>query len=206
MKNREKVALIDMDDVLCDFQTMACKACGFSRKELEARRVPGTWDITKPLGLSNKEFWKFIRSHGVSFWADLHPTPWYKEILRYVNDRFEHWYIVTSPDADPRCYAGKIVWAQKHLGTYYQKVIPTSHKWLLSAKERVLIDDKFQNLIEFEFDHERKPRGGMGILFPHEGNPLYDRAKDPLDYVKVQIDAFLLQKRKRRVQSLDSLL
>jgi 5'(3')-deoxyribonucleotidase len=203
-----KTVFVDMDDVLCDFAGGVCKLLGMPRKELEARRTPGEWNIEHLFGLSQQEFWAIIRKEGgVKFWMDLEPTPHYIELLRAVNSRFKQWFILTSPDRDPRCYAGKIAWAQHHLGTLYSKVIPTPHKWVVSQKDRLLIDDREQNLIEFEVCLKTGvSRGGCGLMFPHNGNRLHSLKHDPLSYIEENLDAFNLQKRKRRIPKIGELI
>ena len=203
-----KTVLLDMDDVLFDFQTAAARVCGFTRQEVEARRTPGVWNITKAMGVTNEEMWTLIRKEGMKFWNELAMFHWTVPLLNYVEDNFMEWYILTDPDADPRCYAGKVHCLQKTFGTFWDRVIPFRYKHVLSKKDFVLVDDKFDNLMNFEFDplNEFKPRGGCGILFPHNGNQLHRLADDPLPYVLEKLNAFGLQKRARRIPELSEIV
>jgi hypothetical protein len=150
------------------------------------------------------EFWHPIRKEGEKFWANLKPLPWCAQLLKIVQDTGLEFYILTGPDTHPSSYSGKMIWANKWLGAELsKKVIPTSHKWLLSSPGRLLIDDREENLLKFEFDEDGKERGGHGLLFPSKGNSLHAMSETPLDYIKAQLNEFQLQKRKRRISPLN---
>lgn len=200
----KKIILLDVDEVICDFIGGACFEHRFTRKELEARRIPGKWSIQKPLGLMNSEFWHPIRQKGEKFWENLRPLPWAAELLKMINETGLDYYLVTGPDDHHTSYSGKILWAKRWLGAELsKKIIPTQHKWLLSGPNRLLIDDKEKNLIKFEFDDDGNPRGGFGLLFPSRGNSLHAMADNPLEYIRIQLNEFQLQKRKRRISPLN---
>lgn len=174
---------LDLDEVLADFTGAALAVHGWTRERLEASRVPGTWDIDKPMGMTADEFWKPIHEMGESFWQTIHMLPWAREVLDLVDGL--DWYIVTSPSHCITSYVGKLRWLHEHLNSVTDhRCLLTPHKYFLATYPgAVLIDDRESSVERFDY------AGGVGILFPSPGNSLYEMANDPVPYLKEKLDA-----------------
>lgn len=176
---------LDMDDVMCDFVGAAAVCHGITKDQLNQHRRPGEWPINHAIArakglesytLSFNEFWEPMDKIGPSFWENLHPHPWLHELLEMVV-RHEYYYLTTPTRLHG--YEGKAKWVVRYFGvSFLQKLIPTEAKHLLAAPGRILIDDRPENIKEFE------KHGGHGILFPITGNCLHEYSCDPMTYVR----------------------
>ena len=144
MKSRSNISYIflDLDEVLADFVGSALKIHGISREELETHREPGRWDITKPLGLSDDEFWEPIHAAGSGFWSGLDPLPWADELVGLVEETGVPWHVVTSPSRCPTCYDGKVRWLKDFFGADFDRFIISPHKEIYAGPGRVILDDR----------------------------------------------------------------
>ena len=194
------ILYIDLDDVCCDFTTAACEIHGVKRQEVENHRREGEWSMVRALSIATgrmqpmtlDEFWKPIDRRGEEFWTNLKPTLHLAELMNEAKDRNLLWYILTSPSLHPSSYSGKIAWIRRRMGNC-NKVVMTAHKHLLAGSNTILVDDRPDNVEQF-ISH-----GGRGILFPTVGNCMHHHAKNPLPYVKEQLDACCNRKRKHSV-------
>lgn len=176
--------LLDMDEVLVDFRSGACKLHGIDRKELEAKTEPGLWDMVEPMGITTNKFWKPIHEAGEEFWLGLDPLPWALDLLDLVKIWADKGVgIATTPSYHPSSYSGKVRWIAKHLGSdYLCNFFPTHRKSRLARKDTILIDDKESNCSEF------KKEGGKAILFPSFGNYLHEQRDNPLQRVQYVLE------------------
>ena len=181
--------LVDMDGVLVDFDSGACKAHGVTLEAMNQRRTPGEWNICKPLGeakrgeaLTLEEFWRPINRLSFTFWTGLRPLPWFKVMLDLM-EQFSESYVVTAPSRNTGSLGGKL----ESLRTLtrdleFDRMIPTPHKHVLAQQGVVLIDDRESTILNFE------KCGGTGVLFPTLGNRLYKHAADPMKKVIEQLE------------------
>lgn len=179
---------VDMDEVLTDFVGGACRAHGFTNQEVAANRAAGEWSIQPALAklkgkkvVDDKEFWEPIHHLGSRFWEELHPLPWFGEMIKLVNSLTDSWYIVTAPSKDPHSYSGKAIWIARYFAPEiaFHHMIPTPNKYLLANPDTILIDDREETVRKF-----RNTRHGKGCVFPSLGNSLYKYADDPVGFLK----------------------
>jgi len=166
--------LLDMDEVITDFTGGACRVHGWTRQELEAERSPGEWDITKPMGITQDEFWAPINAAGSDFWFGLQPLPWIYDVLHMMDSLTDKWFILSSPAWGSASYIGKVLWLKRFFGHKFDRFCITPHKYLLAKEGALLIDDSPHNVETF------RSAGGRALLFPSRGNDLYRWADDPV--------------------------
>lgn len=167
---------LDMDGVLVDFVGGALKIHGWTQEQLRAAMVLGEWDLAKPMGLTQDEFWEPINDAGEWFWLLLKPLPWISEMVELTTALGE-WWIVTAPSRDPRSYSGKVKWLQNWFGHDFNRTIFTQDKYLLAKENTLLIDDREKTVGKFI------RAGGRGVIFPTLHNWLYYYADDPVTYL-----------------------
>jgi len=177
--------LLDMDGVLVDFVGGVCKLFEISRDDLNKHWTLGEWNIVPPLGraigmrdaFNTTMFWNEINDGGEKFWLELEEMPWIDDLIKMVEDITDDWHIVTSPSYLPCSYSGKIKWLKNWFGDKFNRFAITPHKEIFAQENVILIDDRWKNIREF------RESGGIGILFPSQGNLLHSRSEFPLNYL-----------------------
>lgn len=185
----KQIVFVDLDEVLADFVGAALRMHGWSREEFEKRQPIGTWDMTLGLDMDKGTFWSMIAEQGSSFWAFLPRTPWFCEMLTWLESLDCDWYILSAPPRGSAGYIGKTIWLKEKFGINFTRFFITPHKELLAAEGRILIDDRQRNLDRFE------SAGGRGILFPSLFNSAFTHRHNPVAYVKEQYNALTIQQR-----------
>lgn len=154
-----KTIFLDLDGVLADFCGGISEVFG-----CDLRNVP-QWDIPGYLKMQPEDFWDEIKLRGRYFWSELDKYEWSDALFTVANRVADQVYFLTSPIKDPNCHKGKMEWVRKHYPGMVSRTILTGHKGLLSAPDRLLIDDGTHNIEMFE---------GMGegdtILWPMPWN------------------------------------
>lgn len=173
--------LIDMDECLVDFVAGAARLWGLSTQELDAKRTPGVWDITGPLGVTYEEFWAKIHEGGTDFWERLDSLPWFWNMIKLVEKYTKDWHIISSPSEEECSYTGKVRWLKRVMGRSFSNFALTPHKQIFANNFTVLIDDREENCLKF------REAGGYAIVFPNIGNSLYNKRANPLSYVRNQL-------------------
>lgn len=174
---------LDLDEVFCDFVGGAVQAYNVSKEEMWNNQKIGEWSIlpalTRTLGreVTQYDFEEKIRSRGSKFWKDLKPLPWFHSLLELVESLKVEWYILSAPANNVECYTGKVQWLHKNFGYSFNRFLITEHKYLLAGENRILVDDKPQNVLEF------RRNGGSGITFPSGGNSLHELRHDPITWL-----------------------
>lgn len=153
---------LDMDGVIADFVGAIHKAHGRPYC-YDDPAVRGRFDIEPIWGISTKEFWS---TDTYEFWLGVDPTPEAFEIVASLEALFrpEDIAILTSPSNGSGCVPGKRHWMRRHFPTYEKRMIFTSAKQFLAGPQRVLVDDRDQNIIDFH------AAGGEVILIPRHWN------------------------------------
>jgi len=173
---RVRHVFVDLDGVLVDFASAACRLHG--RPDLPegdfAAWPRGEWRMSKVLGVTDGEFWAAIDGLGEPYWRDLAPYPWVRDLLALLPCPFT---IATSPSNLPQCAAGKVVWMRRHLGRGFRDFLIGPQKHLLARPDTLLIDDNDKKVREF------REAGGLAILFPQPWNANHARTGDRLGYV-----------------------
>ena len=138
----KKFVYCDMDGVLCDWWK-AFTAIGGRNGQGHVK-------------LSSEE-WKTIERAGEDFWTFM---PWMKDgkkLWSYLNIHFNDVFILSSPTRDPLSRTGKKKWVRRELGSNVI-VYLESNKGIYANKNSILIDDKKQNITDWE------KNDGIGIL------------------------------------------
>jgi hypothetical protein len=148
---KKKVVYVDMDGVLCDFDEQ-CRRCGIDSQ-----------------AMSRNEFWRQIRTKGITFWSDMPPLLC-EDHLKFVWSELKRMFdgnvsILSSPDKGNLkvSEAGKSAWIDKHLGPMEARLFLLDKSEILEDKpESILIDDR-ESVIE-----AWEKKGGVGVL--HDGD------------------------------------
>lgn len=118
------------------------------------------------------------------FWQKLE---WMHDGLKIFKTIFNEFindiYLLTTPMPHPESASGKILWVDKHVPVFNKHLIITrAPKSLLAGPDRLLIDDKDQNIEEFI------TAGGQGILVPRPWNKNHDCQQSSYDYIAHKLD------------------
>lgn len=159
---------LDLDGVLVDFDRGALAA-----HQLELSHDQLEWDWPTKVGLSPEEFWgKF----DYEFWLGLHWTSEGKKILALVEEHFgDQVAVVTSPPKTPGATEGKLAWIKRHMPKYERKTFVGARKELLAAPNKLLIDDRDENIERFVLS------GGLGFMIARPWNKARLREADILE-------------------------
>lgn len=139
---------LDMDGVLANFVQASIEA----HQRPETHEQITKWAYYEDWGMDAAQFWS--ECSGVRFWAKLKEYPWAGSLVA-ASELIAPTYFLTAPTATARaeCIEGKEIW----LVGSADRMIPTTHKHLLAAPGRVLVDDHEGNISKW-IDH-----GGIGI-------------------------------------------
>jgi hypothetical protein len=183
-----EVGFVDMDSVISDFVKSALQLYGYTEMSNNIReRYPRGQQVEEFLGLHDTEenkakFWARILDSKDSFWFNLEPLPWYKEVVSAAAMVCREVKILTSPGrSQAACiYYGKRNWLERYgLGDY--EFIPVKSKYLLARSDRLLIDDDVGQVAAFQ-RHD-----GWAVLFPSITNSLHSYIDSPMFYVGQQL-------------------
>ena len=160
----EKILYVDLDGVLVDF------VGGWMDHYFIMNRKPVTkWNFGEDYGLDRKDFYRSITSLSISFWSNLSPTTWAFKFMDCIklemakNEKIMFLSHAVSED----CRVGKQLWVNKHFPDLGDSLITVSDSKLKSRfanQHSVLIDDKFENCIDFA------KNGGRSWLFARPWN------------------------------------
>lgn len=162
-----KILYVDMDEVLTDFVGGCCDLFGVDTVELHRRRIElQRWDIPSIISdmledpsIRKGKFYEKINDKGVDFWENLLPTRQCYDVMELMKQVNCQWYILSSPFNHWSCYVGKIKWIEAHLGEKVKNYIIHPFKHLHAREGTMLVDDRLENLINFE------SQGGITHLF-----------------------------------------
>lgn len=170
------ICFLDMDNVLVEFTGGICKVHG-RPDPYEGLTKQGEFQIEKMWGITAKEFW--APSNNKEFWQHLDPTVEAEDIYLAAISLFgpQNVAILTAPSKSEWCVPGKQKWIEDHFPDMRNNIIFTRAKKFLAGPGRILVDDKDQNIEEFE------EAGGEGILVPRAWNKDWDIADKTLESV-----------------------
>ena len=175
---------LDMDGVCCNFVKGTCAVLGFDYNEVLNNWPLGTYDYSTVMNIGPKEMWEKIDSRGKLFWRELQEYSWFEDLYDALKE-IAPVYFLTSPAWNPDCAEGKLHWLQDRFGEDFRDYVLTHHKFLLSKKRSILIDDSPAQCDKFT--------GGDGraILFPQpwNGHVLPDGG-DPVAHIVHTIERF----------------
>jgi len=147
--NHRPRLLVDVDEVLCDFQGPVLKVMGHVTGKPYSPQDFTEWDIFKLLTEEQRnQVFAFIEQPG--FCASLKPTPGSVEAiaeLRQIADVFP----VTSPFHSTPWVNERTQWLGDYFGWKKSEVVFTSAKFLVVGD--AILDDKPLNVTEWERYH-----------------------------------------------------
>lgn len=162
--------LLDVDGVVLDFNSAAKRASFISDHE-----EPTFWNWFEGYGISEKEFWDNVKLCGADFYGEMvEKYPWTDELVSLVRSYGELTFVTNGPTF----VDGKIQRLSSDYPDAHIILMNRSDKHLLAASDRVLIDDKRENICEFV------DTGGRGILFPQPWNGNGKYFRDRMAYVR----------------------
>ena len=162
----EKILYVDLDGVLVNFID------GWMDHYFIMNRKPVTkWNFGEDYGLNRKDFYRSITSLPISFWSNLSPTPWATELMKVLVEELKPFeadkIMFLSHAVSEDCRVGKQLWVNKHFPNLGDSLITVSDSKLKSRfanQHSVLIDDKFENCVDFA------KNGGRSWLFARPWN------------------------------------
>lgn len=172
---------LDMDGVLADFNNAVAALFGTNMDELGPKWKPGDHEIRHALGITDEEMWAAVNKVGESFWSGLKPYSWHKLLWKDCREMATT-CILTSPNRNPTCAAGKIIWLNTHLRQGFRDFLIGPPKHLCARPDAVLVDDSDRKCDAF------REYGGKAIVFPRLWNSMHEKADDPLTYVIEQLE------------------
>jgi 5'(3')-deoxyribonucleotidase len=173
------IVFLDVDGVLANFDKRAFEALGLPYSpDHPALQM---WKWHEYFGLNSDELDSVCT---VDFWSGVQWMPDGREILKVVEEAFgEDIYLLTAPMSNSGSATGKVLWVERHIPRYKKRVIITqAPKSLFAGPDRLLIDDKDENIAEFV------AAGGQGILVPRSWNELRGWADKTLGVVRVSLE------------------
>lgn len=163
------VVFFDMDGVLADFVTGACRA---HKSTLHLEPMTVQWDFGKqigfPEGVKNPAFWEPM---GHTFWANLPILHDGRRLLIAAETLVptDQIAILTSPSFNVGGIDGKREWVETHVPQLRSRFFTGSAKHLVAGYGKILLDDYEGNIDTWE------AAGGRGILIPRSWNRRRDR-------------------------------
>lgn len=109
-----------------------------------------------------------------AFWQNLEWTHDGERIFKYLEERIDpkNIFLLTTPMPNVGSWTGKMLWIRKHLPAYEKRlIITTAPKHILARPNRLLIDDKDENINEF------RQAGGRTIIIARSWNQAREHAQ-----------------------------
>lgn len=156
MNISQKYIFFDLDGVLVDlYQGIIDNfSLNISTNNLLSRGQ--IWDeLSKKTNLSRSKSSNLVHELGDDFWKNLPKTPIADELIESIEALEENGhqvFVLTATARNSKSCAGKATWVKKNLPKKLRKenrIIFTYQKWVCAQPGRFLIDDKNQNLEEW---------------------------------------------------------
>jgi len=165
------ICYLDVDGVLVDFIGGLHRALKIPFDYSNYPYESGRWDILSDIASRAKVSLGYLNLLcSTHFWESLLWTADGKEILELVERSFgeENVYLLTTPMPNTQSWTGKYLWVENHLPRYKERTVITKvPKSMFASENRVLLDDRDQNVDEFI------AAGGDAILVPSLLNRLF---------------------------------
>ncbi|MFW6173062.1 MAG: 5' nucleotidase, NT5C type [Elusimicrobiota bacterium] len=183
---KKKTIFLDMDGVLCFFIKSVCDLFGVDLEDKKNRnKIKDGEKLKDILRIDDQTFWKKIDNQKYSFWENMEPLPWAKDL--YDLAKQYDFAFLTSPGKCPFAASGKCVWIKKNFGDdAIEDLVIARNKWRCANNQTILVDDQSDNIDDFI-----KQEGG-GFLWPQELRIIDEDVKidDVMDDLKEYIDSF----------------
>ena len=174
-----KFVFLDLDGILVDFNKGVHAA--HSRPDVYTISPDnnGLYGLAEIWGIPKKDFWEPTQQPG--FWESLDKTPEADDIVNYCCEQYGggNICILTSPSLHMACIPEKRTWMQKHYPHLAKNMLFGSEKKFLAGPDRMLIDDKNENVDSFS------AHGGLGLLYPRPWNRLHSKQMKRFDFLKL---------------------
>lgn len=166
---------IDMDGVLADYFTAVFDCFNLKLEDYKAH-LPWKYAIhewvSEMLGqtYTHEEMYPHLYRMNGDFWDTMMPYPWASGLIYCAQNLVgkENVFIVTHPQPDAKCFAGKLYWLQQNVPIVpVSNIIYCTNKQLLARPESILIDDWDDNVTNFRL------AGGEALIFPRPWNNSY---------------------------------
>jgi 5'(3')-deoxyribonucleotidase len=178
MKKKIKRVFLDIDGVMADFVTEACK--------VHNRPIPNfikeeNLDLSELFHMNKFEFYDKM---GEQFWVKLPLIEDALKIEKLIEDKFgkEKIWFCTSPVTTYGCLEGKRQWLFANFYDYRSKFIITANKAVCAYPDTLLLDDR-SKITELFIEN-----GGNAILVPRAWNKLAD--ENTLEYLKKELEKY----------------
>lgn len=180
-----RACYLDMDGVLADFMHGALRAHDMDT-QLYKNNVGyhGCGELSVLLGMEKRLFYSVM---DYNFWRELRPMEDYTDIAALCEMYFgrENVFICSSPSKNWGCMEAKRDWLARWLPNYRNRFIFTEHKYAVSGKGRVLVDDWDKNCAKWG------ECGGKAVLVPRLWNSRHAEAGRAASCVRDGIEAAL---------------
>lgn len=141
-ENKRYELFCDMDSVLTDFHR-------------QFKEISGGIDINKYSEKHGEDAtWQFVSEYGEEFWSKMYWMPDGKKLWNYI--KYKEPKILSTPTRNKLSRSGKKKWVKQNLGNI--EVLLEQNKEKYSGKNKILIDDKLENIQKWN------SMGGTGIL------------------------------------------
>lgn len=140
----------DMDGVLVDFDKGYKDLTGMTTKEADAK--------------GPKFFWEPLSKVGEKYWSDLEWMPDGKQLWNHIKKYNPS--LLSAPSREKSSKTGKQKWVNSNLPGVELILRPASQKQKLSGDNKILIDDKKENIEQW------KSKGGIGLLHTSTTNTI----------------------------------
>lgn len=180
---------LDLDGVVVDFVSEACRAAGLPVGHDEVTSS----NFFQPHGLTLQDFWDAIDEEGEAFWAGLKKYPWADGLIGLASTLDPGFHFLTTPSHCPTSWAGKRRWLRERFGGDFHRQIFTKSKELVARENHILIDDSDVNVGKF------REAGGRAILFPQRWNLNADYVDNRLAYVVETLNAHVQNLKSKRL-------
>ena len=172
--------LLDLDGVLVDFVSGACRAHGRPDPFAEPLNpeVADQFGMDEIWGMDINEFWEPMKE--ASFWEGLEFMPDAKEILKFCERAvgMDNVCLLTSPSRGSGPVVGKVNWIEKHMPEYKRRFLIGSAKEFCASRRSILIDDSDKNTEAFT------EAGGNMILVPRAWNMNWKERHDAVGWMR----------------------
>lgn len=140
IQKEEIIMYLDVDGVLTDWLTPACKLCGVDLGDKKIRdNFKKGEDLSDLIG--DSKVWDKIDAEGDKFWLNLELLPWAKKIYKALKNTGYHLTFLSSPGKyNPIPCTPKHEYLMKHFGEDVD-IILAYNKWHCAGPNKILIDD-----------------------------------------------------------------
>jgi hypothetical protein len=160
-KEKKIVLYLDMDGVIDDWYTPACKLCGVDLKDKDIReKLKNGSDLSDFVG--DDTVWDNIDAEGEKFWENLKLLPWAIKLYKALKATGHHIAFLSSPGKkNPIPCTPKHKYVMEHFDEDVDIVL-AYNKWHCAGPNKILIDDSVKKTKAFAEE------GGNIFVWPNQ--------------------------------------